>query len=97
VQVERLHRDLVRLRSRPEPNFAAIRGHETLLADLLGTRAPVRVEVDVGLEVRKSLLTIVAGLTEHEQEALVAEQLALEGRAVLAPMSDRSDMGRGRA
>ena len=96
AQAERLFRDLVRMRSRQEPNFASIARHETLLADLLGTRAPVRIEVDVGLEVRKSLLTVVSGLTAEEQDALVAEQLELESRAsgVAGFMSDRSDMGR---
>lgn len=81
AQVERLCRDLVRMRTASSPNYRSIAAHEELVSKLLGTQAPMRVEVDASLEVRHSLLAIVSSLTAEEQARIVDEQLALEERA----------------
>lgn len=80
-QLERLQRDVARMRARPDPDYSRIARHEELIAKIGGTMAPVRVAVDVAVEVRASLLAVVAQLTPEEQDAIIAEQLALEARA----------------
>lgn len=92
LQSERLKRDLVELRrlSRDEPRgkfdgrtkaYQAIAKHEEILAKLDGNFAPIRVELAQNVQVRSSLLAVVAALSPEEQEELVREQMLLEARA----------------
>jgi len=89
LQSERLRRDLVELRrmSREEPRgkfdgrtkaYQAIAKHEEIIARIDGNYAPVKVEVAQNVQVRSSLLAVVAALSPEEQEELVQEQMRLE-------------------
>lgn len=83
-QVERLRRDLARMRARSSPPYTAIKQHEELLARLTGTLQPIRVEVDVLHTLKQSLAVVIADMTEADRDRIVAEQLALEARALPA-------------
>lgn len=69
------------------PNHSAIRGYESLLADLQGTRAPI--QVNVNHEISSALTDVIGNLTpEQLQEALdewnAMEQLANEAKQLRA-------------
>jgi len=88
AQIERIRRDLTRLRAQANPNWAAICKLEDMFARLAGTFEPAKVQVDVGVEVQRSVLAVVATLTEAEQESLIQEQLALEAKVGTFPAAN---------
>lgn len=83
-QVERLRRDLARMRAKASPPFSAIKQHEELLARLTGTMQPIRVEVDVLHTLKQSIAVVIGDLTEADRDRIVAEQLMLESAAQAA-------------
>ncbi len=75
AQVERLMRDLVRMRAHNHPNYLAINAHETLVSKILGTQQAIRVEVSADVRVRQQILAVVSGLTQEEQDRIIAEEM----------------------
>ncbi len=77
-QVERLRHDLARERAKGNPSLQAIRGHEHLLACIVGTLRPIRVEVDVTATLKASIAAVIVDMSEEEKDQIVAEQLEME-------------------
>jgi hypothetical protein len=77
-QVERLRQDLARERAKGNPSLQAIRGHEHLLACIVGTLRPIRVEVDVTATLKASIAAVIVDMSEEEKDQIVAEQLEME-------------------
>jgi hypothetical protein len=60
----------------PEANFAAIAKFESQLADLEGTRAPVKVDVNV--QVQQSVAMVLSAMTPDQMQKALNEQLEME-------------------
>jgi len=78
IAVQRIQRDLLEMRSTKPVPWAAIQRHEVLLADLQGTKMPVRVQFQGNLEVRATLAAVVSTFTAEEFDALCDEQEQVE-------------------
>lgn len=89
MQLQRLHSDLVTMRSersarnlpawKKRPNMADINRTETLVARITGTLAPLKVVIDDPNEVLSSSMRgILANMSPEDTEALIAEGEALE-------------------
>lgn len=70
-QVERILRHLRRMLTSDKPNMHQVMRAEELLADLLGNRAPSKIEVDAHLH--GALATIVAIMTPDRKEELMQQ------------------------
>lgn len=89
-QVERLRQDLARERAKDNPSLQAIRGHEHLLACIVGTLRPIRVEVDVTATLKASIAAVIVDMSEEEKDQIVAEQIEMEAmfkRKLLPPQA----------
>lgn len=82
AQIARLHKELAWASGRRDPqdptkwiekpDFAAIRSFEALLAELEGTREPIKVDIDVRMTT--SVVNVMANLSPEQVAELVAEQ-----------------------
>lgn len=68
-------------------NWAAVRGFESLLADIQGTKDPIRV--DVSVTQRSAVVHLIGNMTDGEFTELVDEYEELEARATLAEAQAR--------
>lgn len=80
-QVTRLQGDLAKMRSMPNPPYAAISRHEELLVRIVGTAEPTKVETSVTVNVRSSLMSCIQHMDDGEIDDIAREQLELEATA----------------
>jgi hypothetical protein len=81
-QVARLQADLAIMRTTtPKVPFATIRGHEELIAQLVGTKEPVKQEVSVMVDHRHALWAVIQHMDDSTIEDITHDQLLLENEA----------------
>jgi hypothetical protein len=70
---------------------------ERIYAEVVGTLAPLRVEVDDGRVMRDALASVIASLSEEELDRMAIEQAELEAAAaqarLLAPAPQKRNNG----
>lgn len=79
LQVHRLHSQIAAAMGAQKMGDA-MRG-EAILSQIIGTRAPTRVEVGGDDAVRAAISTVAASLSAAERDKLIEEQLELERAA----------------
>ena len=70
--------------ARRDKNWAAVAQFEKLLSDILGTKEPVEINVNVDAVVTEAALQVIAGLTPERRRALIDEQRRLRELAAKA-------------
>jgi hypothetical protein len=81
-QVARLQADLALMREmKPKVPFATIRGHEELIAQLVGTKEPVKQEMSVMVDHRHALWAVIQHMDDSTIEDITQDQLLLENEA----------------
>lgn len=79
-QMARLHRDLGELRTADKKNWSAIRQHEQLAADVMGTRR-LKIDITADANLNVGMAAVIAGLSVAEFDQMVDEQAELERTA----------------
>jgi hypothetical protein len=64
-----------------QKQYSAAVGAQRLLAQIMGTLAPVRLEISTGDVQRDAMVTIVSNVSDEEMDQLVGEQAEFERRA----------------
>jgi hypothetical protein len=84
LSLTRLQMDLLKMRSMRTPPWHAIRGHESLIADLQGTKQ-THVHVTHGTNTQDVYKALLEGMHESRLEAIARAQLAHEKRLGIDP------------
>jgi hypothetical protein len=66
--------------------WSAVLGFERLIADIQGTREPLRV--DLNMNVNTALMNIIGSYTDEQRDSILAEYEEMEERAKLAEAQD---------